>query len=78
LALYTRLDLPGASAPAYIWPRIIEKPSPLTISWHRTTTLEININPGDDEMLEDPGKDEKIKDNLSFKGTGIFTFRSHN
>jgi hypothetical protein len=28
---------------------------------------------GDDRMLEDPGKDGKILDSLSFKGTGVET-----
>lgn len=29
----------------------------------------ISINPGDDRILEVPGKDVKIANNLSFKGT---------
>jgi hypothetical protein len=32
-----------------------------------------SINPGEDVMLEDPGKDGKLKNTLIFKGTGLRT-----
>jgi hypothetical protein len=32
------------------------------------------LNLGDNEMLEDPGKDGKIKSILSLKEQGLFTF----
>jgi hypothetical protein len=39
----------------------------------RLQELDFNINPGDDRMLEDPGKDGKIMKTLSFKRTGLKT-----
>jgi hypothetical protein len=35
--------------------------------------LASHYQPGDDRMLEDPGKNGKIVDSLSFKGTGLET-----
>jgi hypothetical protein len=36
-------------------------------------TLASQYQPGDDRMLEDPGKNGKIVDTLSFKGTCLKT-----
>jgi hypothetical protein len=35
--------------------------------------LAFNVNLGDDGMLEDPGRDGKIKDTLSFRSTSLKT-----